>query len=97
MSSKTIFGWALGLTIGLSAGAQTTTADLRPLSLQECVEMALAHNLDIQIARYSPQIVGYQLRALYGVYDPVLSLAAQWSWIRGKMVAFVTIWRIVSR
>ena len=38
--------------------------------------MALAHNLDIQIERYSPQILRYELRALYGVYDPVLSVGA---------------------
>jgi len=36
----------------------------------------LAHNLEIQLENYSPQIVRYQLRALYGAYDPVLTLSA---------------------
>src|SRR5437588_11553777 len=76
VSSKTILGWALWLALGLSVRAQTTNANLRSLSLQECVEMALAHNLDIQIENYSPQIVRYQLRGLYGAYDPLLTLYA---------------------
>ncbi len=41
--------------------------------------MALAHNLNIRIDRYAPQIARYQLRAAYGLYDPLLSLQASYS------------------
>jgi len=38
--------------------------------------MALAHNLDVQIERYSPRIARLALRASYGAFDPVLTLNA---------------------
>jgi len=43
--------------------------------LQDCVQMALQHNLDLQIDRYTPQIAQFDLRGAYGGYDPVLSLS----------------------
>jgi len=62
--------------ISLTAGAQPTNQNVRLLGLQECQEMALAHNLDVQIERYSPQIARLALRASYGAFDPVLTLSA---------------------
>src|SRR5712692_2622972 len=76
MTSKALFGLALALMIGLTAQGQITNQNTRVLSLTECLEMALAHNFDIQIERYSPQIARYALRASYGVFDPVLTLNA---------------------
>src|SRR5947209_12619301 len=66
----------MGMLVGLSAAAQTTNENNRSLSLQESLEMALAHNLNIRVDRYAPQIARYQLNAAYGIYDPVLSLSA---------------------
>src|SRR5713101_2134877 len=40
------------LLLGLTAGAQITNQAQRSLSLRECLEMALAHNLSIQVERY---------------------------------------------
>src|SRR3954470_25049 len=58
--------------------AQTNDpAKVRRLSLEDCIEMALKHNLDLQIDRYNPEFQLYALRADYGVYDPVLSLSAE--------------------
>src|SRR5437588_7854683 len=69
-------GAGLWFTFSLIAGAQITNQDTRALSLQQCLEMALAHNLDIQIARYSPRIASQFLGASYGIYDPILTLSA---------------------
>jgi len=76
VKSKALLSLALGWMLCLSAGAQATNQDTRPLSLRESLEIALGHNLNIRIDRYSPQIARYRLRAAYGVYDPVLSLSA---------------------
>ncbi len=58
--------------------AQTNAApEVRKLSLQDCIQLALQHNLDLQIDRYYPQISLFNLRANYGDYDPNLSLSGQ--------------------
>ena len=45
----------------------------RPLTENECIRLALEHNLRIQIRRIDPNIERYTLAASYGVYDPVFS------------------------
>ena len=60
----------------LSASAQTN-ANVRVMSLPDCFKEALAHNLDLQIERYAPQISLYDLYAAYGGYDPTFSLSGQ--------------------
>jgi outer membrane protein len=45
----------------------------RWMSLQDCIETALQHNLGIQIARYNPEIARYNLWGSYGAYDPNFS------------------------
>ena len=60
----------------LSASAQTNSA-ARTMSLQDCFTEALAHNLDLQIERYAPQISLYDLYAAYGGYDPAFSLSGR--------------------
>jgi outer membrane protein len=61
------------------AVAAQTNADVSPvraMSLQECIQESLTHNLDVQIVRYNPQISLYNLDAAYGGYDPVLAFSA---------------------
>lgn len=60
-----------------SLAAETNAANVRQLSLQDCIELALKHNLDLQIDRYNPQISLYSLKEAYGGYDPTLSLSGQ--------------------
>jgi outer membrane protein TolC len=68
---------AAGFLAG-SASAQTNaTAPIRQLSLQECVQLALKNNFNLQIDRYNPEISLYNLKASYGSYDPTLSLSGQ--------------------
>ena len=47
------------------------------MSLQDCIQEALQHNLDVQIQRYNPQISLYNLRAAYGGYDPTFNTSGQ--------------------
>jgi outer membrane protein TolC len=49
----------------------------RELSLQDCIELTLKHNLDLQIDRYSPALSLYTLRGAYSGYDPSFSMSAK--------------------
>src|SRR5215471_9967867 len=63
--------------------AQTNDpAKVRRLSLEDCIEMALKHNLDLQIDRYSPEFQLYSLRADYSPYDPLISLTGDHSYAK---------------
>ncbi len=66
---------ALGL--GASAPAQTHSPEVRRISLQDCIQAALAKNLDLRIARYSPQQARLDLTAAYAGYDPTFFLGGQ--------------------
>lgn len=56
------------------ANTQTdTNANARSMSLQDCLQEALVHNLDIQIYRQYPLVDIYNLRGDYGGYDPTLN------------------------
>jgi HAE1 family hydrophobic/amphiphilic exporter-1 len=55
--------------------ATNTVAGGRRMSLQDCVQEALHHNLDVQIQRYNPEISLYTLRSAYGGYDPTFNFS----------------------
>src|SRR5690242_14289248 len=40
-------------------------ANKRELSLQDCIELTLKHNLDLQIDRYNPQLALYTLKGSF--------------------------------
>jgi outer membrane protein TolC len=70
---------SLGLVAGcfvVAAGAQSPDPAPRPLSLRECIELALQHNLDVQIERYGPELARWTLHGSYGAYDPVFNVSA---------------------
>jgi outer membrane protein len=50
---------------------------VRGLSLQDCIQLALQHNLDLQIDRYNPDIAKFTLWGAYGGYDPTFNLSGQ--------------------
>ncbi len=56
---------------------QTNALQLRKLSLEDCIQLALEHNLDVQIHRLNPDLSLLNLRAAYGVFDPSLSLSGE--------------------
>src|SRR5579885_2627343 len=68
-------------TASMAAGTNTPAAggEVRQLTLQDCIQMTLEHNLDLQIDRYNPQIAYFTLHGDYGPYDPALFLEGQHS------------------
>jgi outer membrane protein TolC len=76
---RRLFGICLALIITtLATFAQTNLPpNARELSLQDCIELALKHNLDLKIDRYNPELQLFGLEAYYGYYDPTLTLSGQ--------------------
>jgi outer membrane protein TolC len=48
---------------------------IRAMSLEDCLQEALQHNLDVQVERTAPKISLYNLRSAYSDYDPAFSLS----------------------
>jgi len=46
---------------------------LRPMSLDEAIQIALERNLDLEVARMNPQSVDYQIRSARAAYRPTFS------------------------
>ncbi len=67
----------VSLLLALHGIAQTTNAAKRALSLRESINLALEHNLELQIERYSPAVARYILGASYGAYDPTFLFKAE--------------------
>ncbi len=64
-----------------AAAAQTNAVPAtRAMSLTECIQSAVAHNLDVQIQRYNPQLALFNLNSAYGGYDPSFSFSGQHSY-----------------
>lgn len=68
---------SVALACPLILSAQTNDVQIRPLSLDECIYIALQHNLEVQIRRLDPEVAQYSLKASYGAYDPVLNMAGE--------------------
>ena len=70
----------LALTLFIATSAATSRAaepNVRVLSLDDCIKIALEHNLSIQVARLEPELAGFSLRGSYGSYEPFLSLSGK--------------------
>ena len=70
------------LITGVGASAQTNVPAVRNISLQDCLQGALAKNLDLRIARYSPPQAQLDLMASYAGYNPLLSLSGRHDYSR---------------
>jgi len=78
MKRNWIFGLASLTLIALAAGAASgEEPKTRALSLEDCIQMALQHNLDLQIERYNPELALFGLKGAYGAYEPTLGLSGQ--------------------
>jgi outer membrane protein TolC len=70
-------------TVAVQTNAMATAvpvgmnATTRAMSLEDCLQEALQHNLDVQIERTAPQISLYNLRGAYGGYDPLFNISGQ--------------------
>src|SRR5688500_2888390 len=72
--------WLAVFCTVLSLQAQVqTNGPTRPITLQECIRLALENNFTIAIERYQPRLQAYALGADYGYYDPVFSVTASHS------------------
>jgi outer membrane protein len=69
----------LVMVVGASVAAlaQTNAPGARKISLEECIQSALEKNLDMRIARYSPQLSLTDLQAAYAGYNPNFSFGGQ--------------------
>ena len=71
------------LATALGAGAQTAAtlamnpANVREMSLKDCVQISLQHNFDVQIQRYNPIIQLGVLNQAYGGYDPTFNISGR--------------------
>ncbi len=72
-----VFFLALAARAQTNMAAGTTNTNARGMSLKDCIQEALQHNLDVQIQRYNPQISLYNLNAAYGGYDPTFNISGQ--------------------
>jgi outer membrane protein TolC len=67
----------LTAAMGFVMAARAGSPEVRSLSLQDCIQQALEHNLDLRIERYNPQLALFNLQGTYGAYDPVFSFSGQ--------------------
>ena len=73
--SGALAGWWTVLAVGMiSADAAEST---RPMSLKECVIIALQQAFDLQIGALDQEIAANEVRAANGAYDPALTATVQ--------------------
>lgn len=60
--------------------AHSQTNKTLSLSLQQAVELAIQHNLDVQIQRYTPLLDMYTLAEDQAVYEPAVNSTAKRTW-----------------
>src|ERR1035441_7805237 len=66
----------------IASGQNTQSpASIRPLSLQECLDLALSRNLDLRIEHLITDTAGYNLAGAYGAYSPMFSFDAQHAFV----------------
>jgi outer membrane protein TolC len=73
----------LACCAALIASGQGTEppANTRPVSLSECIDLALSRNLDLKIEHLRTDTAGYNLAGAYGAYSPVFSIGAQHAFV----------------
>lgn len=63
--------------VAAASAQETTNATVHRLSLADCIQMALEHNLDLQMDRLNPEIYRFQVGIAYAGYDPNFSVSGQ--------------------
>ena len=59
------------------AQAQDAPNKVRMLTLQDCVQLALEHNLDLQIERINPRLAFYDIDIAFAGWDPNFSISGR--------------------
>ncbi len=55
------------------APVTTNTITVTNMSLQDCIQVGLEHNLEVKIQRYNPELSRFALKSDFGAYDPTFS------------------------
>jgi outer membrane protein TolC len=63
-----------------AANAPAATNEVRSLTLDESIRLALQHNFEVQIEQVGPEIARFNLSGVYGDYDPTLGVRAEKSY-----------------
>ena len=69
------------LLAGMTAGAQAQNANpkIRVMTLPDCIQLALAHNLDLQIERIIPRLSLYDVDIAFAGWDPNFTVSGRHS------------------
>jgi outer membrane protein len=76
MRIRTLLGLALCATAAASAQTTNPPANTRSLSMRDCLDLALSHNLHLRIEHLTFEIAGDALSSAYGVYSPTYTFGA---------------------
>ncbi len=71
-----------GLLIVAVLSSPATQGGQRAMTLQDCFQEAIQHNLGLQVARYGPLVAQNNLSLAYAGYDPSLDLSGQHNYNR---------------
>lgn len=77
MRERIVLVLALCAGLGASAQGPSSAPAARSISLRECIELALTHNLDLQIERGVAEVKSDELVGGYGPFVPVFSFRAR--------------------
>ncbi|MCX6861908.1 MAG: hypothetical protein NT050_03270, partial [Verrucomicrobia bacterium] len=61
----------------LGSSAAQAAPELKAVSLDDCLKLALQKNLDIRIAYFNPRQSLSQYRQAYSGYDPLIGMSAR--------------------
>lgn len=70
------------LLTALALTVQPARGESRSLTLDDCIQQAIEHNLGLQVARYGPVFALNDLTLAYAGYDPTLNFSGQHSYSR---------------
>ena len=75
--------------LGVSAALGLTTANATeipsgPVTLEQCIQIALENNLGVRISNYQPRLATLNLQGSYGAYDPRFNWGATDSFRESK-------------
>src|SRR5208283_673195 len=76
MRLRTLLGLALCSAASASAQMTNSPAGTLQLSLRDCIDLALKHNLNLRIEHLTVEMAGDALSIAYGPYDPTLTFGA---------------------
>jgi len=80
--------WILSAAAAGWTVATAASPAARGWSLQDCIQQALEHNLELRIERYNPALALYNLQGAQGAYDPVFGASGQHDYSKSGQTLF---------